>query len=374
MRNPPQILIADDKPSNVDILKMRLEAHGYEILTAEDGEQALASARTRQPDLILLDVMMPKMSGIEVCKKLKADDKVPFIPIILVTAKADPADIVAGLEAGAEEYLTKPVDQTALVARVKSMLRVKELHDATQSQAAELAALNQGLEQRVQEQLVELERVSHLKRFLSPQLAELIVSSGDDSFLESHRSEITVVFCDLRNFTEFSSIAEPEEQIRVLREYHDVVGGLIFRFEATLEHFAGDGVMAFFNDPMPCPDPAARAIRMGVAMRDEVSNLMKVWEKRGFELGFGVGIALGFATMGRVGFEGQFHYMAIGSVTNLAARLCDQAKDQQILITQRVYGEVEELADIELIGELTLKGIPKPMLTYQVVALRPEVP
>ena len=209
MRNPPQILIADDNTSNVDILKMLLEAHGYEILTAEDGEQALASARSRQPDLILLDIMMPKMNGIEVCKRLKGDEAVAFIPIILITAKTDPTDIVAGLEAGAEEYLTKPVDQTALVARVKSMLRVKELHDTTQSQAAELAELNQGLEQRVREQLNELERVSQLKRFFSPQLAELIVSSGDDSFLESHRQEITVVFCDLRNFTEFSSNAEP---------------------------------------------------------------------------------------------------------------------------------------------------------------------
>jgi len=374
VRNPPQILIADDNTSNVDILKMLLEAHGYEILTAEDGEQALASARSRQPDLILLDIMMPKMNGIEVCKRLKGDEAVAFIPIILITAKTDPTDIVAGLEAGAEEYLTKPVDQTALVARVKSMLRVKELHDTTQSQAAELAELNQGLEQRVREQLNELERVSQLKRFFSPQLAELIVSSGDDSFLESHRQEITVVFCDLRNFTEFSSNAEPEEQIRVLREYHDVVGGLIFRFEATLEHFAGDGVMAFFNDPMPCPDPAARAIRMAIAMRDEVASLVKAWEKRGIKLGFGVGIALGYATLGRVGFEGQFHYMAIGSVANLAARLCDEAKDQQILITQRVYGEVEELVEVERIGDLTFKGFHKPIPTYQIVTLRPEIP
>ena len=376
MRDPARILIVDDTPTNVDILAKRLSAHGYEILTAGDGEEGLAVAREQQPDLILLDIMMPKMDGIEVCQHVKGDASLPFIPIILVTAKSDSKDVVAGLEAGAEEYLIKPVDQTALVARVKSMLRIKELHDKSQEQAARLEAqatelidLNQGLEQRVAEQLTELERVSQLKRFFSPQLAELIVSSGDDEFMKSHRQEITVVFCDLRNFTEFSSTAEPEEQLRVLREYHNAVGSLIFRFEATLEHFAGDGVMAFFNDPVPCPDPAARAIKMAIAMRGEVGELRKKWEKRGFELGFGVGIALGYATLGQVGFEGQFHYMAIGSVANLASRLCDQAKDGQILITQRVYADVEDMAEVEPVGELTFKGFHKPVPAYQVLGM-----
>ena len=376
MRDPARILIVDDTPANVDILARRLSAHGYEILTAGDGEEGLAVAKEQQPDLILLDIMMPKMDGIEVCQHVKADASLPFIPIILVTAKTDSKDVVAGLEAGAEEYLTKPVEQNALVARVKSMLRIKELHDKSQeqaarleAQAAELVDLNQGLEQRVAEQLTELEHVSQLKRFFSPQLAELIVSSGDDKFMKSHRQEITVVFCDLRNFTEFSSTAEPEEQLRVLREYHNAVGSLIFRFEATLEHFAGDGVMAFFNDPVPCPDPAARAIKMAIAMRGEVGELRKKWEKRGFELGFGVGIALGYATLGQVGFEGQFHYMAIGSVANLASRLCDQAKDGQILITQRVYADVEDMAEVEPVGELTFKGFHKPVPAYQVLAM-----
>lgn len=376
MRDPARILIVDDTPANVDILARRLSAHGYEILTAGDGEEGLAVAKEQQPDLILLDIMMPKMDGIEVCQHIKADASLPFIPIILVTAKTDSKDVVAGLEAGAEEYLTKPVEQNALVARVKSMLRIKELHDKSQeqaarleAQAAELVDLNQGLEERVAEQLTELEHVSQLKRFFSPQLAELIVSSGDDKFMKSHRQEITVVFCDLRNFTEFSSTAEPEEQLRVLREYHNAVGSLIFRFEATLEHFAGDGVMAFFNDPVPCPDPAARAIKMAIAMRGEVGELRKKWEKRGFELGFGVGIALGYATLGQVGFEGQFHYMAIGSVANLASRLCDQAKDGQILITQRVYADVEDMAEVEPVGELTFKGFHKPVPAYQVLGM-----
>jgi len=376
VRDPARILIVDDTPTNVDILAKRLSAHGYEILTAGDGEEGLAVAREQQPDLILLDIMMPKMDGIEVCQHVKGDASLPFIPIILVTAKSDSKDVVAGLEAGAEEYLIKPVDQTALVARVKSMLRIKELHDKSQEQAARLDAqatelidLNQGLEQRVAEQLTELEHVSQLKRFFSPQLAELIVSSGDDEFMKSHRQEITVVFCDLRNFTEFSSTAEPEEQLRVLREYHNAVGSLIFRFEATLEHFAGDGVMAFFNDPVPCPDPAARAIKMAIAMRGEVGELRKKWEKRGFELGFGVGIALGYATLGQVGFEGQFHYMAIGSVANLASRLCDQAKDGQILITQRVYADVEDMVEVEPVAEFTFKGFHKPVPAYQVLGM-----
>jgi len=376
VRTPPRILIVDDTPANVEILQMRLAANGYEILTAGDGEEALEIIGDQRPDLILLDIMMPKVDGIEVCRRVKTDDALPFIPIILVTSKADPKDIVAGLEAGAEEYLTKPVEHTALVARVKSMLRIKELHDKSQEQAArleeqavELGELNQGLEERVADQLTELEQVSQLKRFFSPQLAELIVSSGDDKFMESHRQEITVVFCDLRNFTEFSSSAEPEEQLRVLREYHNAVGSLIFRYEATLEHFAGDGVMAFFNVPVPCPDPAARAIKMSIAMRDEIGELGNEWKKRGFELGFGVGIALGYATLGQVGFEGQFHYMAIGSVANLASRLCDQAEDGQILITQRVYADVEEIAEVEPVGELTFKGFHKPVPAYQVLGI-----
>ncbi|HEX9871612.1 MAG TPA: response regulator, partial [Candidatus Tectomicrobia bacterium] len=303
MRVPARILIADDQPMNVDILQTRLAVHGYEIFTATDGEEALAAARAQQPDLILLDIMMPKMDGIEVCRRLKGDAALPFMPIIMVTAKADTSDIVAGLEAGADEYLTKPVDQAALVARVKSMLRIKALHDTVQEQATRLAAQslqlaewNRTLELRVADQLAELERIGRLKRFFSPQLAELIVSAGEDRLLESHRREVTVVFCDLRGFTAFAEITEPEEVMGVLREYHTALGELIFRFEGTLERFAGDGLMVFFNDPVPCPDPAARAVRMAMAMRLRVGELTGTWRKRGHHLDFGVGIAQGYAT------------------------------------------------------------------------------
>ena len=233
MRTPPCILIVDDQPMNVDILKTRLAVHGYELLTATDGAEALTIASTQHPDLILLDIMMPKIDGIEVCKRLKADTSLPFMPIIMVTAKADSKDIVAGLDAGADEYLTKPVDQASLVARVKSMLRIKALHDTAREQAArlevqaeQLAEWNRTLEQRVTEQLTALDRMGRLKRFFSPHLAELLVSAGGEQLLESHRREITVVFCDLRGYTAFAGTTEPEEVMGILREYHAAMGEL----------------------------------------------------------------------------------------------------------------------------------------------------
>lgn len=379
MRTPPLILIVDDNPANLDILQARLTANNYEIITATDGEAGLAMAREKQPDLILLDIMMPKMDGIEVCQRLKADPALPFMPIVMVTAKADSKDVVAGLEAGGDEYLTKPVDHSALIARVKSMLRIKDLHDTVREQAtrleeqsAQLAEWNRTLEQRVVKQLSELERVGRLKRFLSPQLAELIISSEDEGLLESHRREITVVFCDLRGFTVFSETGEPEEVMGVLREYHEAMGALIFRFKGTLERFAGDGLMVFFNDPLPCDDPAARAVKMAVAMRERVGELITWWRKRGHQLGFGVGIAQGYATMGKIGFEGRFDYAAIGTVTNLASRLCDEAQTEQVLISQRVFGAVEEMVDVEPMGELALKGLNRPITTYNVLSLKGE--
>jgi class 3 adenylate cyclase len=249
------------------------------------------------------------------------------------------------------------------------MLRIKELHDTVHEQSAQLGEWNQTLEQRVEEQLAELERVGRLKRFLSPQLANLIVSQNDESLLESHRREITVVFCDLRGFTAFSESGEPEEVMGVLREYHEAMGALIYRFEGTLERFAGDGLMVFFNDPMPCADPAARAVRMAAAMRARVGELSEKWRKHGHQLDLGVGIAQGYATLGKIGFEGRFDYAAIGTVTNLASRLCDEAQAGQILISQRVHAAVEELVDVQSIGELNLKGLQKPATAYNVVRL-----
>ena len=376
MRQPPLILIADDNEANRDILGRRLEANGYDLVMANDGEEALACARAKLPDLILLDIMMPKMDGLEVCRQLKSDKSLPFIPIILVTARTDTQDIVTGLDVGGDEYVTKPVDQAALVARVRSALRIKQLHDTVHeqsrrlaSQAEELARWNDTLKQRVNDQLTELERMNRLRRFLSPQIAELVVSSGGEQVLESHRRQITVVFCDLRGFTGFAETAEPEEVIAVLREYHASLGALIHKYEGTLERFAGDALMVWFNDPLPCPDPCERAVRMAVDMRASAAELAKKWRRLGHELGFGVGIAHGYATLGRIGFEGRFDYAAIGTVVNLASRLCGQAQDGQILIDPKVQTAVESLAVTEAAGELTLKGLHRPIAAFNVCAV-----
>jgi adenylate cyclase len=374
MREPPLILVVDDVPDNVDILQMRLESQGYEVLTATDGEEALDRIRAHLPDLVLLDVMMPKLDGVEAVRRLKADQSLPFTPVILVTAKADAKDVVAGLEEGADDYLTKPVDHAALVARVRAMLRIKALHDTVREQAQrlgeqaiELAMWNSTLEERVAAQLAELDRVGRLKRFLAPQLAELIVAQGEESILDSHRRDIVVVFCDLRGYTAFSETAEPEEVMAALREYHAALGPLVARFEGTLDHFSGDGLMVFFNDPLPCPDPAERAVAMALAMREAAAALVAGWRRRGFDLGLGIGIAQGYATLGRIGFAERMDYTAIGTVTNLAARLCAAAGHGQILVSQRVAAAVEGIVRLEEIGNLSLKGLSQAVAVYNVV-------
>ena len=377
MKTPPLILIVEDNPASLDILQTRLTAHDYNVITATDGEAGLAMARETQPDLILLDIMMPKMDGIEVCRRIKADTSLPFMPIIMVTAKVDSKDVVAGLEAGANEYLTKPVDHTALVARVKSMLRIKDLHDTVRDQATrleeqstQLAEWNQALEQRVVKQLAELERVGRLKRFLSPQLVDVITSSGDEGLLESHRREVTVVFLDLRGFTAFSDNAEPEEVIGFLRSYHAEMGKLIFQFEGTLEHFAGDGIMVFFNDPIPREDHTEKAVRMAIEMQARVRNLRHGWLKKNYDLDLGVGMAAGYATLGTIGFEGRMDYAAVGNVTILASRLSSEAKRGQILTDQKTLSKIEDLVETEPLGEMQLKGFSRPATVFNVLKLK----
>ena len=369
MNDPPRILVVDDNETNRDIIVTRLEANGYETLQAADGQEALAAVTQHHPDLVLLDVMMPNIDGLEACRQLKDNAGLAFTPVILVTAKAATQDVVAGLDAGADEYLTKPIDQSALVARVRSVLRIKALHDQVQAQAADLATWNQTLEQRVREQVAEIERIGRLKRFLSPQVAQL-VSSGDERVLESHRREVTVVFCDLRDFTAFAEAAEPEEVIAILRDYHRALGALIDKFEGTVERFAGDGLMVLFNDPLPCAAPWARAVQMAIEMRDEVAKLAASWRTHGHDLGFGIGIAHGYATLGCIGFERRFQYSATGTVANLASRLCDHALNGQILVDAKVHAEAEALAELELVGELDLKGFRRPVKAFNVRRLR----
>jgi len=366
MRTPPRILIVDDNPTNVKVLKTRLAAEGYEVITAGDGEEGLSVAREQVPDLILLDVMMPKLDGVEVCRRLRADPAFPFTPIIMVTAMTDPKDVVAGLEAGGDEYLTKPVDHAALAARVRSMLRIKRLHDTVEAQATELKEWNTSLELRVAEQVAEIERMGRLRRFFSPQLAELIVSGGADDPLKSHRREITVVYLDLRGFTAFAESAEPEEVMTVLREYHQETGKLIQEYEGTLEHFTGDGMTVLFNDPLPVPNPAERAVRMALAIRECLRLKADDWSKRGYDLSVGIGIAQGFATIGAIGFDARWDYSAIGTVTNLAARLCGEAAGNQILISKRVGTAVEEFVELDPEQVMRLKGFHRPVISYRV--------
>jgi class 3 adenylate cyclase len=224
----------------------------------------------------------------------------------------------------------------------------------------------------VQEQVTELERMGRLKRFFSPQLAEVVVSSGGEKLLQSHRREVTVVFCDLRGFTAFAETTEPEDVMTVLREYHHAMGTLIFQFEGTLERFTGDGMMVFFNDPLPCPDPSVRAVRMAVAMRRQMAELLEKWRKSGYDLNFGIGIAHGYATLGMIGFEGRVDYAAIGPVTNLASRLCDEAQGGQILISQRVLAAVDACVQAEPAGEFVLKGLSEPVPAFHVLALKTD--
>jgi adenylate cyclase len=363
MSDPAKILVVDDTANNVKLLKDLLTVRGYAVVTASSGLEGLEQIEKERPDLVLLDVMMPGMNGYDVCRRIRENPGTGVLPVVMVTALDPGQERIKGLEAGADDFLTKPINQPELLARVRSLLRIKELWD-------QVIDLNRTLEQRVGDQVAELERMGRLKRFFSPQLAELIVSGDAEDPLKSHRREITVVFLDLRGFTAFAETAEPEEVMAVLREYHAEMGRLVLEHEGTLERFTGDGMMIFFNDPLPVPNPAERAIRMALAMRERVTALAQGWRKRGFDLDFGVGIAQGYATIGAIGFEGRWDYGAIGTVTNLAARLCGEAKPGQLLISRRMIGTIEELVEAEPVGELALKGFSRPVSAFNVVRLK----
>jgi adenylate cyclase len=368
MTETATVLVVDDQPQNLRLLDAVLSPRGYRVVTAGSGAEALTALEAGDVDLVLLDIVMPGMDGHEVCKAIRANDATAFLPVVMVTASGEQEKLNA-LESGADDFVTKPFNQAELLARVAGLAKVKRYHETVRRQADELAAWNRELEARVAAQVEELERVGRLRRFLSPQLAGLILDSGDESSLESHRREIVVVFCDLRGFTPFAESSEPEEVIGVLRELHAALGDLVFRFEGTLERFTGDGLMVFFNDPLPCEDAPQRAVRMAVAMRTRVRELSQGWSRRGHDLGFSLGIAQGYATLGRIGFEGRFDYAAIGSVTNLAARLCDEARPWQILTTQRVFSEVDDIAIGNPIHELELRGFSRPIKAYDIKGL-----
>jgi adenylate cyclase len=364
-----KILAVDDIPQNLRLLEAVLTSNGFVVVTAGTGEDALLQVLKEKPDLVLLDIMLPGIDGYEVCRRLRADPKTSFLPVVMVTASGLPEKVKA-IEAGADDFIAKPFDQPELLARVRSLLRVKTYHDEAERQKAELAEWNRTLEQRVQEQVDELSRLGRLRRFLSPQVAELVMSQGADEFLAGHRREITVVFADLRDFSAFSETAEPEEALGVLRAFHAAMGEIIFHHEGTLEHFAGDGMMVFFNDPVPVADPQLRAARMALAMQGRFGELQAGWKKRGYQLGLGIGISVGYATMGRIGFEGRFDYGAIGMVVIQGFRLSAVAKAGEILVSNRVYAAIEDSVEAESAGEMELKGFHQPVPAYRVTGVR----
>jgi adenylate cyclase len=358
------LLVVDDNEDNRYTLTRRLKREGYENLTtANDGKQALELLKSKKFDLMLLDIMMPELNGYQVLEHLKADAELRHLPVIMISAVGEVESVVRCIELGAEDYLPKPFDATLLRARVGASLEKKRLRD-------EVREWNKKLEERVQEQVAQLDRLGRLKGFFSPQLAESIISGGGEDLLKTHRREVVVVFLDLRGFTAFTDGAEPEEVMAVLGAYHGVMGQLIMAHEGTLERFAGDGLMIFFNDPIKLDNPTANAVKMALEMQEKFVPLRAAWKKRGFELDLGIGIAQGYATLGAIGFEGRWDYACIGSVTNLAARLCGEAKSGQILTNRKTLSEIDELVEAEPIGDLKLKGFANPIAAFNIAALK----
>ena len=363
---PVAVLAVDDQPPNLRLLDAVLTPRGYRVLTASSGAEALALLETEDVDIVLLDIVMPAMDGHEVCRRIRSTPATEFLPVVMITASGSEQRLAA-LESGADDFVTKPFDKSELLARAASLARIKRYHDTIRRQADELAKWNTELESRVAQQVAELERANRLRRFLSPQLADLVI--GDETLLESHRREIVVLFTDLRNFTPFAETSEPEEVMGVLREYHQVIGTLVHEYGGTLERFTGDGVMVFFNDPIECDDPSERAVRMALDIRDAVKGLAARWLRNGHDLALGIGIAQSFATLGRIGFEGRFDYAAIGSVTNLAARLCSDAGPWQVLVTDRVLAPIEHIAVSEMVGDVQPKGFSRSVRVHNINAL-----
>ena len=364
------ILVVDDNAENREMLSRRLMRAGHRVHVVASGPEALALLQREPVDLVLLDVLMPGMSGYEVLQRLTADSALRGIPVVMISALDELDSVVRCIELGAEDYLPKPFDPVLLRARIGACLEKKRLRDREAMHLRELAEWNQKLEQRVQEQVSLLDRLGKLKRFFSPQLAELIVAGGADDPLATHRRELTVCFLDLRGFTAFAESVEPEEVMGVLRQYHADMGRLVMEHEGTLERFTGDGMMVFFNDPVPVPNAAERTVRMALAMRKRVSELIVSWRSMGYELELGIGIAQGYATIGAIGYEGRWDYGAIGPVTNLASRLCGEAKPGQILVSKRLLAATGALFETESVGELSLKGMKRPVSAFNILSTR----
>jgi len=362
-RTTGRALVADDSGVNRKLLVQLLGRLGLQTIEVDNGAAALEVLRAEGAagiDVVLLDVVMPELDGYETLAAIKADEALRDLPVIMVSGLDELDSVVRCIEMGATDYLSKPLNPQILGARINASLAAKLLRDLEKEYLERQTALTETIERQRQE----------LSRFLSPQVAALVSSSEGEQLLAGHRRQITAVFCDLRGFTTFAETAEPEELFGVLRDYHEAMGGLIVHHGGTLEHFAGDGIMIFFNDPVLQPDHTERAVRMTVAMRERFGDLAERWRKLGYELAFGVGVAVGYATLGRIGFDGRFDYGAIGNAVILASRLSSEAKGGQILLSQRAFAAVEELVEAEDVGELNLKGFTRPVPAMNVTALR----
>jgi class 3 adenylate cyclase len=359
---PATILVVDDDPLNRAMLSMSLGAQGHQVREAGNGREAIAVLAEEAIDVVLTDIEMPEMDGYGLLRHRSGDDRLKTIPFIVISGVDEMDSIVACIKLGAEDYLPKPFDPVLLHARLGACLDRKRMTD-------ELLEWNTRLSERVEEKVREVERLNMLRRFVTPQLAEAIAAGGD-SILASHRREITVLFCDMRGFTPFAETAEPEEVMAVLREFHHAVGPMIFEHGGTIAQFTGDGMLVFFNDPVPLDDPAWDAVRLAIAMRERTAALAQQWRRRGHDLALGIGIAVGYATCGEIGFEGRTEYAAIGTVVNLAARVCAIAPGGAILVTHRVHAAVEDRVTASSLGEHDLKGLSRPVPLYQIDGMR----
>lgn len=355
------VLVVDDDPLNRTMLAMSIGTLGHQVIEAGNGLEAIAALESHEIDVVLTDIEMPEMDGYGLLTHRAGDDRLKAIPFIVISGVDEMDSIVACIKLGAEDYLPKPFDPVLLHARLGACLDKKRMTD-------ELRQWNLHLAERVDEKVREVERLNTLRRFVTPQLAEVLMAGGDD-ILRSHRREITVLFCDLRGFTTFSETAEPEEVMAVLKEFHDAVGPMIFEFEGTITQFTGDGMLVIFNDPIELDDPAWSAVQLAVAMRDRTAELSEQWRRRGHDLTLGIGIAVGYATCGEIGFEGRTEYTAIGTVVNLSARVCGIAPGGQILVTNRVHAAVEDRVEARTLGEIEFKGISRPVPTLEIIAL-----
>lgn len=375
----PTILIVDDTPANLSLLSQVLKPD-YRTKAAVSGEKALKlAASATPPDMILLDIMMPGMDGYEVCRRLKASPATCDIPVIFVTAMTDEEDEAKGLALGGIDYLTKPISAAIVKARVKTHLllhaqarAMTQMISKLEAQSTELIDFNRTLEHRVKDAVVELERLSRLKRFFSAPVVDWLLSGTAEDPLKTHRREVAAVFLDLRGYTAFTETSDPEDVMGVIGEYHEAMGSIVMEHGGTIERFAGDGIMIFFNDPLQIDNPAGQAVRMTIAMQDSFATLARGWSSRGYHLAMGIGVAQGYATIGAIGFEGRRDYGVIGTVTNLAARLCGEAAGGQILISQRVHGLVADFVQVASVGQLELKGFHRPVEAYAVLGYAPD--